>query len=349
MNTNLLEELKHAGQEALPSAGATVREILAPTDFSNEANVGVRFALQLAEKFDAGLSLLHVFEPLPVIEGMEGFPLLQTRPELIKKARTELESIVARDAKKTLRLHARVITAKPFHGIITTAAERGSDLIVMSTHGYTGVNHALLGSTTERVVRHAPCPVLTVRVRKAGPDAEAPPFKVERLLVPIDFSELSKTALPWAVSFARSFSAEVILFNVTETYPIDYLLGRELMNHAITPLMMEAEDALKRMANNLNDKTGIKVSVFVRDGTPHKEICQVADEKHADLIILTTHGYTGLKHVWLGSTAERVVRNARCPVLAVRELKKSQGSESLLEQPSIHADTETQSLAQTTS
>jgi nucleotide-binding universal stress UspA family protein len=345
MNTSIQEQFKRAGQIVLPPTGATVRKILAPTDFSDESNVGVRHALQLAEKFGAALWLLHVIEPLPVMEGMEGFPLLPTRPELIKEARTKLQSLVERDAKKTLRLHARVITAKPFHGIVTTAAEHGADLIVMSTHGYTGVNHALLGSTTERVVRHAPCPVLTVRVPTAESGTAAPPLKIGRLLVPIDFSELSKNALPLAVSFARTFGAEITLFNVTEIYPIDYLLGRELMNHAITPLMMDAEAALQRMAENLNDKTGMKVSVIVRDGTPHKEICQLADEIHADMIILTTHGYTGLKHVWLGSTAERVVRHARCPVLAVRQGKNAQSTDSRSEERPIHANAEAKSLA----
>lgn len=345
MNTNILEQFKRAGHEAVPTTPNMVREILAPTDFSNESNAGISCALQLAEKLGAAVSLLHVIEPLPVMEGLEGFPLLPTRPELIREARTQLEALAARDGKKTVRVSTAVCTARAFHGIITTAAERSADLIVMSTHGYTGVNHALLGSTTERVLRHAPCPVLTVRVPAASPTAATPSLKLGRILVPIDFSELSKGALPWAISFARSFDADIVLFNVTEKYPIDYLLGPELMNHAITPLMLEADAALQRMAENIRSKTGVKVTVVVRDGTPHKEICQAAQDLHADLVVLTTHGYTGLKHVWLGSTAERVVRNAQCPVLAVREIKKQARADSPAEQPSICADTEAQSVA----
>lgn len=326
MNTNLLEQFKNAGHKFLASPGrSTLREILAPTDFSNESRVGVAYAFNLAEKLGATVALLHVIEPLPVMEGMEAFPLLPTRPEITRQARIQLERIADQESKKDSRLTTIVRTAKPFYGIITAAAERKADLIVMATHGYTGVNHVLLGSTAERVVRHAPCPVLTVRVRAAGSNAAAPHLRLTRILVPIDFSDTSKLALPWAAFLAEAFDAEIVLLHVTEKYPIDYLLGRELMNEAITPLMKAAEVALERIADNVHGSTGIKTSVVVRDGVPHKEICLAAQELHADLIALTTHGYTGLKHVWLGSTAERVVRDAQCPVLALREVSKSLG------------------------
>ena len=324
MNTNLLDQFKQAGQEVLaPPNKQLVREILAPTDFSDESNAGIHYAVQLAEKLGVGLSLLHVIEPLPVTEGMKGFPLLPTRPEVISKARHQLESLLHRNTRKRVPSKILVRTARAYHGIIKAAAEQNADLIVMATHGYSGVNHALLGSTAERVVRHAPCSVLTVRVPNLTKETALPSLKLERLLVPMDFSDLSKLALPWAVYFGKAFDAEVMLLNVTEKYPIDYLLGPELMNHAISPLMLDAEAALHRIADNLSNSSGLNVSVAVRDGTPHREICQVAEDTHADLIALTTHGYTGLKHVWLGSTAERVVRHARCPVLTVREVGKS--------------------------
>jgi nucleotide-binding universal stress UspA family protein len=86
--------------------------------------------------------------------------------------------------------------------------------------------------------------------------------------------------------------------------------------------MKQAEADLEHMAGSLSRSTAVKVSVLVHDGTPFDEICHTAKTLGADLIVLTTHGYTGLKHVWLGSTAERVVRHAHCPVLAVRRLNR---------------------------
>jgi len=96
-----------------------------------------------------------------------------------------------------------------------------------------------------------------------------------------------------------------------------YLLGPELMNETITPLMKEGEAVLKRMAGGLSKSTRLKVSIVLRDGTPFEEICRTAKKLNADLIALTTRGHTGVKRVWLGSTAERTVRHAPCPVLVV--------------------------------
>jgi nucleotide-binding universal stress UspA family protein len=107
-----------------------------------------------------------------------------------------------------------------------------------------------------------------------------------------------------------------------EKFLIDHLLGRELTNEMIVPLMKQAQAELERIARSLSKSTGVNVSAVVRDGTPFEEISHAARTLGADLIVVTTHGYTGLKHVWLGSTAERVVRHAHCPVLAVRELDR---------------------------
>ena len=144
----------------------------------------------------------------------------------------------------------------------------------------------------------------------------------QRILVPIDFSNISKDALPWAAFLAAPFGAELILLHVVEKFPIDYLFGRKLMNETIVPLMKQAEADLERLAASLSKSTGLNLSAVAREGTPFEEICHAAESLGADLIVLTTHGYTGLKHVWLGSTAERVVRHAHCPVLAVRKLNR---------------------------
>jgi len=135
----------------------------------------------------------------------------------------------------------------------------------------------------------------------------------------MDFSELSKDALPWATFLAEQFRAEIVLLHVVEKFPIDYLLGKELASHSIVPLIKQAEADLGRTASDLAKSFGLNISAAVREGKPHVEICETGKTLDADLIVLTTHGYTGLKHVWLGSTAERVVRHASCPVLIVRE------------------------------
>lgn len=96
----------------------------------------------------------------------------------------------------------------------------------------------------------------------------------------------------------------------------------EALAETFVPLMKQAEADLEQMAGSLSKSNGPKVSAVVSEGKPFEEICQTAKTLGTDLIVLTTHGYTGLKHVWLGSTAERVVRHASCPVLAVRGSKR---------------------------
>ena len=306
---------------SVPRVNSRIRKILATTDLSDESLAGVRYAVALAEKLSAAVALLHAIEPPSRMAGMEAVAFAREDSEVTELARAQLKTLAERASEDDLKLTSFVRIGKPFHEITTSARERAADLIVIATHGYTGAKRVLLGSTAERVVRHAPCPVLTVSARTT-PTGKTPPFKLKKILVPIDFSGISKDALPLATFLAAQFDAELILLHVVEKFPIDYLLGRELMNETITPLMKQAEADLDRIAGSLRKSTGVNMSAVVRDGTPFEEICHAAKTFDADLIVLTTHGYTGLKHVWLGSTAERVVRHAHCPVLAVRERKR---------------------------
>ena len=300
-----------------------ILKIVATTDFSDESRCGVRYAVALAEKLGAAVTLLHVLEPPSRMAGMEAVVLVREESEVVALARAQLATLVKREGRGDVAVTFSVLTGEPFHEIASAARQQMADLIVIATHGYTGFEHVLLGSTAERVVRHAPCSVLTVSTRtQPKRTGKTPAFKLKKILVPIDFSNPSKDALPRATLLAAHFGAELVLLHIAEKFPIDYLLGRELMNETIMPLIKQAEADLEQMAENVSQSTGLNVSAVVSDGKPFEGICQTAKTLGADLIVLTTHGYTGLKHVWLGSTAERVVRHAPCPVLVVRELNR---------------------------
>ena len=120
------------------------------------------------------------------------------------------------------------------------------------------------------------------------------------------------------------FNSEVVLLYVVEKFPIDYLLGPETTTPIITPLIKQARAELKVLAATLGRSTGLRVTVEVRAGKPFQEICSAAEKLGASMIVLTTHGHTGLKRLWLGSTAERVVRHASRPVLVVRTRSERQ-------------------------
>lgn len=153
---------------------------------------------------------------------------------------------------------------------------------------------------------------------------ELVPFylKLKKILVPIDFSDASKKAFQYAIPLADQFGASVTLLYIVETHPeLSYApfdMERVRMNEIAHE---RSEKKLKELCPDLGGKSGIKFKTVVRDGRAYEEITKAAEEINADLIVMATHGYTGLKHTVLGSTTERVVRYAKCPVLTVRDLK----------------------------
>jgi universal stress protein A len=144
----------------------------------------------------------------------------------------------------------------------------------------------------------------------------APPVP-KRILVPLDFSEFSDRALQYAARLAREFKAELFLLHVVEAFPIDYILGIKAAEEANRRQLEQGESRLRKVSDRLTAENSITASASVSFGKPFQQIVEFARMHEIDLIIIATHGYTGLKHIQLGSTAEMVVRNATCPVLVL--------------------------------
>lgn len=141
---------------------STIRKILVPTDFSPASEQALRQAAQIALPLGAEVVLLHVVERFPY-SASEGFVFVDHRPALIAVSRSLLDSLIQKWIPKPLRAFPRLATGTPHQEIIRTARREGVQLIVLGTHGRSGVGHMLLGSVAEKVVRTASCPVLTVR------------------------------------------------------------------------------------------------------------------------------------------------------------------------------------------
>jgi nucleotide-binding universal stress UspA family protein len=143
-----------------------IKSILVPLDFSSPSKKALDYAVAFARQFKAKLTLLHVVEPVATPDFAGSFPLAIDDDKQMAAAKDELERVIkaARVPRGSVE-KILVRFGRSFHEIADAARTRKVDLIVISTHGYTGLKHALLGSTTERVVRHAPCPVLVVRQR----------------------------------------------------------------------------------------------------------------------------------------------------------------------------------------
>ncbi len=143
---------------------------------------------------------------------------------------------------------------------------------------------------------------------------------IKKILVPVDFSEYSKLALRYAVDFAKHFKAKLYLIYVVEPiiYPADFSMGQVTFPSAELDLNERARDELTNLAKT-EIGNSLDYEIIIKTGKPFAEINETASEVDADLIIIATHGHTGVEHLLFGSTAEKVVRKAPCPVLTLRE------------------------------
>ncbi len=298
-----------------------IHRILLATDGSAYAARAEGYALFLASVWGTGLDVLSVLEFLP---GMNpAYPINDMYlDQLRKEADRHLSRLADRASSVGVSVRKHVEIGIPSEKIAAVAREHGDDLVVVGTHGRTGLEHVLLGSTAERVIRGAPCPVLAVRGIKAGaaePADASVPIVVQRMLVPIDFSDCSLDALEYAVQVARRLNAAITILSVME--PVAYGLDFSLAH----PSELEAKRT--RLGERLRDLTaavtgcGLQADGVLRGGLPVDSILDYARSQAVDLIVMGTHGRRGISHLMNGSVTEAVLRRADCPVLTVRSPK----------------------------
>lgn len=304
--------------KALPIAN-----VLVPLDFSASSKEALEFALPLLRWFGANLHLAHIFEPDYPLASMVALPLIVPELEIGKRVRRHLKDVARKYAIELRPENIHAVKGRPFEEICHLARNCAIDLIVTATRGNTGLKHLTLGSTAERVVRYSPCPVLVVRggdrKRKAGDKAKSQgALTFRKILVPIDFSDCSIAGLTFARALSKQFDSKLILLNAV---PLQYAIASDEYARYDYPLLLkQGEKAAEKQMHDLIRKTaweGIAVQSSLQIGHAGEQICAHAESHGADLIVTSTHGRTGLRHILIGSTAEYVVRHASCPVLVV--------------------------------
>ena len=290
------------------------RAILFAADFSADSKETFRMACSLAVENKARLFVLHVLEPSLVAEEPVYFGQAAVQFFSVGKDQSMHESIMRKLAETYIPddpLETEYLTrdGDAAHEILLEADRVGSYLIVMGTHGRKGISRLLAGSVATAVIRGAKCPVLAQRSRVNPGGAST--FGV--ILHPTDFSECSRAALDVARSLARYSGARLIILHVA---PLDvYMEGRMGMEFDVR----EYRDALETIRERV-DGPDLKypVETQLTRGFEAEDILQVAKEAGCDLIVMGTHGRSGLGRVLMGSTAESVVPRADCPVLVVK-------------------------------
>ena len=301
-----------------------LKKILFPTDFSKCADQVLAHTVFFAKKYNAEIHILHVitiFKDQPSVVSDE---ITETQ-EMIRK----LEDIVEKQLNRVVNSHAsddlaiittkkRGMSAAPV--ILEYASDQDIDLIVMGTHGRRGMGHLLLGSATEEVVRMAKCPVFTIRESEKPKSLEA----INKILVPVDFSDYSKNALAYAAEIAESYGAQLQLFHVIEeTIHPAYSLSGKSSKIELAPGI--EEDCRKRIGQMIQE-TGISkedTEIIINSGQAALEIIKFATDNLSDLIVIATHGLTGIEHLLLGSVTEKVARMAPCPVFTIKAFGKN--------------------------
>ncbi len=302
-----------------------IRRILYPTDFSASALQVLDHALFLAERHECELHMLHavVLHDHDPQDPEHHFPEpSEIFEHLFRIADSELAKLADRHGSSTFSLSQ--VSRRGFSAaevILDYAQEIDADLIVMGTHGRRGASRLLLGSVAERVLRQARCPVLTLRERPEPPTIEA----VRRLLVPIDFSQHSRLALDHARELAAAYRSSLDLLHVVvePSYPYFYapIGGLRVADH-YEELQRRARRELEGLMEGESAPEG-GYQIHVDNGRASSCIVRFAERHDSDLIVMSTHGLTGLERMLVGSTAEEVVRTAPCPVFVVKPFGKS--------------------------
>ncbi len=295
-----------------------IKRILFATDFSRWARRAEDYACALACSWRASLAVLCVAEFPPGLN--PDYPVNQQYlADLMKRASSELADLKGRAERRGIVVTTRMAAGIPSEEVIAAARAEDSDLVVVGTRGKTGLAHVLLGSTAERVIRGAPCPVLAVRTEPADNEdgsVLSRPVTLERILVPVDFSDCSLDALKYAGVVAKQAQASLMLLHVLEpvSYGLDFTLGQSRARH------LEVETWTKRLEElaATQQHPNMMVESRLRGGIPADSILDAAKTLPCDLIVMGTHGRRGISHTISGSVAEAVLRKAHCPVIAVR-------------------------------
>jgi nucleotide-binding universal stress UspA family protein len=289
--------------------------VIVPLDRSALSEQAVPMGVFLAKALGVTLELVHVIEKPITEDGPE--VRMYPSPDLVRK---ELESVIDRH-QITSPVSVNVITGDPVQRLLQIGERDPNSILVMATHGRSGVVRTLLGSVADKVMRGASSPVLLVRPTT---DIPSPPT-INTITVALDGSAFAERALPWAVQLARESGATIHLVRSVESlwplaYPTTPYDGVSIDPETIDRLTLEftaeatsyLEEAAKRLTNE-----GVNVTWKVTHGRPADEIINETERAGAGMIITTTHGRGGLSRVFQGSVATALATQSKVPLFVV--------------------------------
>jgi nucleotide-binding universal stress UspA family protein len=295
-----------------------IRTIVCTTDFSDFSNRAIPFGVALAKEFGAKLYLCHVIDLSSVAMYGEGFsdPLM-LESKITDYAHEHLQDLIG---DMDIDWESLTSVGHTADEIAHIAKEKGADLVVSATHGRSGLKRLILGSVTERLMRTLPCPMYIVRSLERDPAAPImAEMKLKRILVGCDFSTDSDLAVQYGLSLAQEFQTELYLAHVLE--PTVY---KDMSTQVAGASDSDREGLRDKLARKLEGmvpeeaKQWCTPETVLLAGHPSDELTKYAVVNKMDLIVLGVRGHSVMESLLVGSTTDRVVRQAPCPVLSVR-------------------------------
>ncbi|MEO8358992.1 MAG: universal stress protein [Vicinamibacteria bacterium] len=300
------------------------RTVLCPLDFSDFSEPSLRQAVSFARRSNARVVALHVIPfaaPPRMSAGALDAGFLDIPPAFLAERRSDvakqLRDVAHICASEGVDIEIEIREGDPWREIEATARSLPADLVVLGTHGRGGWDRFVMGSTTEKLIRRLPCPVLTL-----GPpqlEQRGPSFRI--VLCAVDLTPESTVTLDLSLAFAEKTFAEVVLLHVVDSGRLEWAPKgpQGFATSFVKATISDAEERLKQMI--LSSKSYATVASRIATGTAWREIVRAAEEIHADLIVVGAHGQKDMGPAFLGSTASHVIRHATCPVLLARPIE----------------------------
>lgn len=278
--------------------------VLVPTDGSEHAAVAVEYAIDLATRFDSTVFPYHVVDS----RFLENAPHYDT---VVADGERLLASVEEQLADADVSAEGRLATGVPHTAILDYADDHDVDLIVMGSHGRTGAERFLLGSVTEKVLRQSDVPVLTVKL----PDDGAVSYPFSDILVPTDGSDGAVAAVDPALTLAGAYASTLHTLSVVDVKALGPDVRTDIIIEGLEDAAASAVEAVEHRAS----AAGIPaVETAVEIGYPYSEIQSYVEDHDIDLVVMGTHGRSGISRYLLGSVTEKLVRTCPVPVMTVR-------------------------------
>jgi len=292
------------------------RNILVATDFSAFSQAAFPYALDLAQHFGSALHIIHVLSPEPYwlvpSDGYSMMPALPLYPHARTDAEAALRRMATRAATRNITPHTLLCEGDASAVVFSTIAERGIDLVVLATHGRTGLARFAAGSVAETILRSTTCPVLTVGPKV--PSAVEEDAEIREILFATDFSDHTARVLDYALALAEEYRSALTLLNAEREEEGRFTFDRAMARAALT----------QKLSQLIPPHTELwsEPSFAVEFGPPAVGILRATTDRKVDLIVMGAHGAGAMLPLathFFGGTAHRVICEAPCPVLTIRQ------------------------------